>query len=74
MSIKHLSQSELVERWGVSPRTLERWRWLGFGPRYIKVGGRVVYRVDEIEAFEQRQTRQSTSDKPEEAIIGGAAR
>ena len=70
MSIKHLSQSELVERWGVSPRTLERWRWLGFGPRYIKVGGRVVYRVDEIEAFEERQTRQSTSDKPGEATPG----
>jgi hypothetical protein len=42
MAIKHLGQADLVERWGVSPRTLERWRWLGFGPRYMKIGGRVV--------------------------------
>jgi predicted site-specific integrase-resolvase len=74
MSIKHLGQADLAERWGVSQRTLERWRWLGFGPRYIKIGGRVVYRVDEIEAFEQRQTRQSTSDKPAEVTSGGVDR
>jgi predicted site-specific integrase-resolvase len=74
MSIRHMGQAALAERWGVSQRTLERWRWLGFGPRYIKIGGRVVYRADEIEAFEERQTRQSTSDKPVEAIVGGAAR
>jgi predicted site-specific integrase-resolvase len=69
-----MGQAALAERWGVSQRTLERWRWLGFGPRYIKIGGRVVYRVDEIEAFEQRQTRQSTSDKPVELMPRGAAR
>jgi hypothetical protein len=31
---------------------LERWRWLKQGPGYLKIGGRVVYRIDEIEAFE----------------------
>jgi hypothetical protein len=29
-----------------------RWRWLKQGPGYLKIGGRVVYRIDEIEAFE----------------------
>jgi hypothetical protein len=74
MSIRHMGQAELAERWGVSQRTLERWRWLGFGPRYIKVGGRVVYRVDEIEAFEERQTRQSTSDRIDAVPTQGAGR
>jgi predicted site-specific integrase-resolvase len=74
MSVTHMGQAALAERWGVSQRTLERWRWLGFGPRYIKVGGRVIYRVDEIEDFEERQTRQSTSDKPTELVGEGAAR
>jgi hypothetical protein len=32
MSIKHLNQIQLAERWNVSSRTLERWRWLGQGP------------------------------------------
>ncbi len=27
----------------LSPRTLERWRYLGCGPPYLKLGGRCVY-------------------------------
>ena len=48
-----LNQIDLARRWKISPRTLERWRWLGEGPRYLKLGGRVLYRVADIEAYEQ---------------------
>ncbi len=44
---------ELADRWKVSPRTLERWRWLQKGPAYVRIGGRVVYRLDVIEAYER---------------------
>ena len=50
--MRHLDQSGLAERWRVSMRTLEQWRWQGKGPRYLKIGGRVVYRVEDVEAFE----------------------
>jgi hypothetical protein len=50
--IAHLNQVYLARRWSVSPRTLERWRWLGQGPSYLKVGGRVLYRLEDVEAFE----------------------
>jgi hypothetical protein len=59
--IKHLNQIELSRRWSLSPRTLERWRWLGQGPRYLKIGGRVVYRLEDVEAFEAQQMRASTA-------------
>lgn len=62
--IKHLNQIELSRRWSISPRTLERWRWLGQGPRYLKIGGRVVYRLEDIEAFEAQQARASTTEVP----------
>jgi hypothetical protein len=52
MDIRHLNQVQLSRRWSISPRTLERWRWLNQGPQYLKIGGRVVYRLDDIEAFE----------------------
>lgn len=52
MPVRHLTQFELAERWRISPRTLERWRWLRLGPQYIKIGGRVVYLLGDIEAFE----------------------
>ncbi|WP_431266931.1 hypothetical protein [Dankookia sp. P2] len=36
----------------MSSRRLERWRWQGIGPGYLKLGGRVVYPLDEVERFE----------------------
>jgi len=53
MSETCLNQIDLAQRWRISPRTLERWRWLREGPRYLKLGGRVLYRVADIEAYEQ---------------------
>lgn len=38
-----MTQKELADRWTISHRTLERWRWAGEGPAYMKLGGRVVY-------------------------------
>ena len=61
MTLTHLHQVELARRWKLSPRTLERWRWLGQGPRYVKIGGRVVYRLEDVEAFEVDSLRTSTS-------------
>ena len=55
--IRHLNQVELARRWSLSHRTLERWRWEGRGPRYLKVGGRVVYRLEDVEAYEAAQSR-----------------
>ncbi len=55
--IKHLNQIDLSRRWRISPRTLERWRWLKQGPVYLKVGGHVVYRIKDIEAYEASQLR-----------------
>ena len=53
----HLHQNEVALRWGISPRTLERWRWLRQGPIYLKLCGTVVYRLEDIEAFEAKQLR-----------------
>jgi predicted site-specific integrase-resolvase len=60
MSVRHLNQIELAARWNISPRTLERWRWTGQGPCYIKLGGRVIYRIEDIEAFEAAKLREAT--------------
>ncbi|MEO9298781.1 helix-turn-helix transcriptional regulator [Devosia alba] len=64
MSLRHLNQIDLADRWNISHRTLERWRWTGEGPRFVKLGGRVVYRLEDIEAFEYAQMRESTADQP----------
>ena len=61
--INHLDQILVGQRLRVSVRTLERWRWLGMGPRFMKVGGRVRYRLADIEAFEQSRLCTSTADQ-----------
>lgn len=64
MSIQHFGQDQLAQRWGISASTLERWRWSGEGPVFLKLGGRVVYRLTDIEAFETERLRSSTSGAP----------
>jgi hypothetical protein len=60
MSPTYLTQVELAVRWRISPRTLERWRWAGEGPRFIKIGGLVRYRLEDIDGFEAEQLRTRT--------------
>lgn len=61
MTQSHLHQIDLARRWKISHRTLERWRWLGTGPRYLKIGGRVVYRLEDVEAFEAKSIQDPAS-------------
>ena len=37
-------------------RTLANWRSKGEGPRFVKIGSRVFYRQDDVEAWEKRRT------------------
>ena len=41
--------------WAPAQRTLAAWRYQGSGPVVTRLGGRVAYRVDDVEAFEREQ-------------------
>ncbi|MFH0934539.1 MAG: DNA-binding protein [Pseudomonadota bacterium] len=70
MSVKHLNQRQLADRWDVSEATLERWRTVGIGPVFLKLQGRVLYRVEDVESYEIDSLRRSTSER---VVAGGAA-
>lgn len=55
--------AEAARRLGIQPTTLANLRWSGRGPRFVKIGSRVRYRLVDIEKFLDRQTRTSTSDR-----------
>ena len=64
MQSKHcLTQKELARRWAISHRTLERWRWTGEGPDYLKLGGRVIYRLEDIMTFEAAALRRGDASQ-----------
>ena len=58
----YLNERELAKKWGISHRTLQRWRWLKQGPNYLKIGGRVRYRPEDILKFETRFLYQSENE------------
>ena len=44
----------------LSPRTLERWRTTGGGPRFVKMGRRVAYTIEDLRTWTAAQTRTHT--------------
>jgi Helix-turn-helix domain len=52
-----LTQADLAQRWRLSERTLEKWRSTKRGPPFVKVGSRVIYRIEDVEAYEAAQLR-----------------
>ena len=46
----------------LSPRTLERSRLAGTGPRFVKAGRRVLYRADELNRWAESRTFGSTAE------------
>lgn len=58
-SVEFLTVAQLVERWKrqITVATLATWRSRGNGPPYVKVGGKVLYRVTDLEAYEKKNTR-----------------
>lgn len=49
---RFLVEWELAERWKKSRRTLQRMRQDGSGPAFHRIGGSILYKIDDIEAFE----------------------
>ncbi len=46
-----------------TPRTLERWRANGTGPKFVKIGRRVGYRDADLDAFIAANVRSHTGQK-----------
>lgn len=63
MQAKLMTTKEAATYLGVSMAFLERDRWAGARIPFIKVGSRAVrYRLSDLDAYIQGQTRRSTSD------------
>lgn len=58
----YLVTEEAAEYLRSSVSTLARWRTLGTGPEYVKRQGRVLYRLDRLEAYLDANTRNATRD------------
>lgn len=53
---------EASEMLAVSPKTLEAWRRLGRGPRFVKLGRAVRYSLQDLEEFSRRRTVSNSAE------------
>jgi len=51
MNKKLVGNDEAAQYIGISKTTLPRWRWAGCGPAYLKIGKRILYRLEDLDAF-----------------------
>jgi Helix-turn-helix domain len=59
---RYLSNSEAAEFLRLSPRTLEKQRVIGGGPRFRKFGRRVMYALVDLESWADARSFGMTSD------------
>lgn len=57
-----LDTKAAAEFLNVSTKTMERWRWTGEGPRFVKLGG-VRYRLEDLQEFIESRVRTSTAER-----------
>ena len=58
---------EIAARLCIAEGTLANWRVQGRGPAFVRVGGKICYRDEDIDAFIERGVCRSTSDVTEAA-------
>lgn len=73
MPARFLRTAEAGRFLGLSGRTLEKHRTFGTGPRYRKIGGRVIYALGDLQAWADQGTQVSTTD-PEAGRVHPARR
>ena len=57
-----VNTKQAADMLGMSVRFLEVLRYQGGGPAFVKLGERVRYRVQDIEAWVEERVRTSTAD------------
>ena len=56
-AVEFVDEVRLAARLGVSRSTLQSWRYSGRGPRWIKLGRLIRYRITDVDAFLDANTR-----------------
>ncbi|MFF1321475.1 helix-turn-helix transcriptional regulator [Streptomyces chartreusis] len=58
---QYLTTSDVAARYRTAPSTIRYWRHVGYGPKGIKVGRRVLYSLANCEEFERQQAAEQTT-------------
>jgi DNA-binding transcriptional MerR regulator len=51
---QYLTTAEVAARYRTAPGTVRYWRHIGYGPKGVKVGRRVLYAESEVRRFDEQ--------------------
>ena len=57
-----LTEIEVAKQLALTTHPLRKWRWLGKGPHFIKIGSSVRYEQEKINTFIEANIKESTSE------------
>lgn len=59
MADEFLTPEQLSERWSgsIKEQTLAIWRMKSTGPKFIKLGNKILYKISDVEAYEADNTQ-----------------
>lgn len=57
----YLTTADLAARYRTAESTVRYWRHIGDGPKGVKIGRRVLYRLSECERWERQQEAEQNS-------------
>lgn len=60
----YLTTEDVAARYRTAPSTIRYWRHIGYGPKGIKVGRRVLYSPAEIDRFEKALANPVSKKEP----------
>jgi helix-turn-helix protein len=70
-SQEYITEQGLHERYLIPPRTAQRWRQDGTGPKFIRLGRRrILYRVTDVEEWLRARTYRHRADELAHAPAG----
>jgi hypothetical protein len=50
-TIPRVSEKAAAKALGAKPQTMRAWRHRGVGPAYLKLAGKIMYRLDDLKKF-----------------------
>lgn len=57
----YLTGAEVAARYRTAPSTVRYWKMIGYGPKGVKVGRRVLYPIAEIKRWDRELAKQVAS-------------
>ena len=67
----YLSEAQVAQHWGISQKTLQRWRLDQKGPDFLRLGQFIRYRLCDIEAFEQLGSHKCSGNRISNSKLSG---